>query len=104
MISRKFAIASLAAAAGLALGAGVALAQDKKVTLKLSYWVPPSHALTPGYKEWDEALRKATNGTLSIQLFPSSQLGSGPDHYDMVRRGIADIGLIIPAIHPAVSR
>ena len=26
-----------------------------------------------------------------IQLFPSSQLGSGPDHYDMVRRGIADI-------------
>ena len=100
MNSRKFAIASLAAAAGLALGAGVALAQDKKVTLKLSYWVPPSHALTPGYKEWDEALRKATNGTLSIQLFPSSQLGSGPDHYDMVRRGIADIGLINPGYTP----
>lgn len=82
------------------MGAATSLAQDKKVELKLSYWVPPSHMLTPGYKEWDEALKKATNGTLSITLYPSSQLGSGKDHYDMVRRGIADIGLINPGYTP----
>lgn len=92
----------IAALSALALGiaTGAALAQDRKVVLKLSYWVPPTHALTPGYKEWDEALRKATNGTLSIQLFPSSQLGSGPDHYDMVKGGVADIGLINPGYTP----
>ena len=84
----------------LSMAASAALAQDKRVVLKLSYWVPPTHALTPGYKEWDEALRKATNGTLSIQLFPSSQLGSGPDHYDMVKGGVADIGLINPGYTP----
>ncbi len=89
-----------AGAVALSMTASAALAQDKKVVLKLSYWVPPTHALTPGYKEWDEALRKATNGTLSIQLFPSSQLGSGPDHYDMIKGGVADIGLINPGYTP----
>ncbi len=93
---------ALAVPAILALAAALpaAQAQEKKVVLKLSYWVPPTHALTPGYKEWDEQLRKATNGSLSIQLFPSSQLGSGPDHYDMVKGGVADIGLINPGYTP----
>lgn len=89
-----------ASAVVLGIASGAALAQDRKVVLKLSYWVPPTHALTPGYKEWDEELRRATNGTLSIQLFPSSQLGSGADHYDMVKGGVADIGLINPGYTP----
>lgn len=89
-----------AGALALAIGVTGAQAQDKKVVLKLSYWVPPTHALTPGYKEWDEQLRKATGGSLSIQLFPSSQLGSGADHYDMVKGGVADIGLINPGYTP----
>ena len=75
-------------------------AQDKVVNLKLSYWVPPSHLLTPGYKDWAEAIEKASNGTITVTLFPSSQLGSGPDHYDMVKRGVADFGLINPGYTP----
>ena len=75
-------------------------AEDKKFNLKLSYWVPPSHLLTPGYKEWGEALKQASNDTITVTLYPSSQLGSGPDHYDMVKRGIADVGLINPGYTP----
>jgi TRAP-type C4-dicarboxylate transport system substrate-binding protein len=41
----------LAAALALGIGATGAEAQDKQVNLKLSYWVPPSHPLTPGYKD-----------------------------------------------------
>ena len=50
---------SLLGALALATGTTGALAQDKVVTLKLSYWVPPSHLLTPGYKDWAAALEKA---------------------------------------------
>jgi TRAP-type C4-dicarboxylate transport system substrate-binding protein len=73
-----------------------ALAADKKVTIKLSYWVPPTHKLTPGYKEWAADVQKQSGGTIKTVLFPSSQLGSGADHYDMVKRGVADMGLINP--------
>lgn len=86
---------ALSVVAGLALG-DAALAQDKRVTIKLSYWVPPSHLLTPGYKEWAASVEKASGGTIKTTLFPSSQLGSGFDHYDMVKRGVADFGLINP--------
>jgi TRAP-type C4-dicarboxylate transport system substrate-binding protein len=88
----------LASALALAVGGGAADAQE--VNLKLSYWVPPSHLLTPGYKEWGAALEKASNGTIKVTLFPSSQLGSGADHYDMVKSGIADVGLINPGYTP----
>jgi len=92
----------LLAAAALALATGAADAQtaDKKINLKLSYWVPPSHLLTPGYKEWADEITKLSNGSITVTLFPSSQLGSGPDHYDMVKRGVADVGLINPGYTP----
>ncbi len=88
------------AAAALTLATGAADAQDKKINIKLSYWVPPSHLLTPGYKEWGDSVQKASNGSITVTLFPSSQLGSGPDHYDMVKRGVADMGLINPGYTP----
>ena len=90
----------LLAAAAVALATGAANAQDKKINIKLSYWVPPSHLLTPGYKEWADEVTKLSNGSITVTLFPSSQLGSGPDHYDMVKRGVADFGLINPGYTP----
>jgi TRAP-type C4-dicarboxylate transport system substrate-binding protein len=90
----------LAGALAVMVGATGVSADEKKFNLRLSYWVPPSHKLTPGYKEWAEELEKASNGTIKTTLYPSSQLGSGHDHYDMVKRGIADVGLINPGYTP----
>ena len=90
----------LLAAGALALTVGGAQAADKQVNIKLSYWVPPPHKLTPGYKDWAAAVEKASGGTIKTTLFPSSQLGSGRDHYDMVKRGIANFGLINPGYTP----
>lgn len=90
----------LMAASAFALMISGAQAADKTVTIKLSYWVPPVHKLTPGYKDWAAAVEKASGGTIKTQLFPSSQLGSGRDHYDMVKRGIANFGLINPGYTP----
>jgi len=89
-----------AGAFAMTIGATGAPAADKTFNLRLSYWVPPSHKLTPGYKEWAAELEKASNGTVKTTLFPSSQLGSGQDHYDLVKRGIADVGLINPGYTP----
>jgi TRAP-type C4-dicarboxylate transport system substrate-binding protein len=90
----------LLAAALIVLATGASHAQERKFNLKLSYWVPPSHLLTPGYKEWAESVQKASNGSITVTLFPSSQLGSGQDHYDMVKRGIADFALVNPGYTP----
>jgi TRAP-type C4-dicarboxylate transport system substrate-binding protein len=90
----------IAGALAASIAASSAHAQDKQFNLKLSYWVPPSHLLTPGYKDWAAALEKASNGTIKVTLYPSSQLGSGHDHYDMVKSGIADFGLINPGYTP----
>jgi TRAP-type C4-dicarboxylate transport system substrate-binding protein len=90
----------LAGVLALSAAATSAYAQEKQFNLKLSYWVPPSHFLTPGYKDWAAALEKASNGSIKVTLYPSSQLGSGADHYDMVKSGIADFGLINPGYTP----
>ncbi|MCC6947354.1 MAG: TRAP transporter substrate-binding protein [Bradyrhizobiaceae bacterium] len=90
----------LACALALSAAASGASAQDKQINLKLSYWVPPSHLLTPGYKEWAASVEKASNGTIKTTLYPSSQLGSGADHYDMVKTGIADFVLVNPGYTP----
>lgn len=86
--------------ASVVMTAGSAGAQAKNVNIKLAYWVPPRHFLTPGYKEWGASVKKASGGTITTTLFPSSQLGSGRDHYDMVKRGIAGMGLINPGYTP----
>ncbi len=89
-----------AAGAALAMGMAAAGAAASDFNIKLSYWVPPTHLLTPGYKEWGESVEKASKGTITFKLYPSSQLGSGKDEYDMVKRGIADFGLINPGYTP----
>jgi TRAP-type C4-dicarboxylate transport system substrate-binding protein len=88
------------AAAGLAVGVAADRAAAADFTIKLSYWVPPTHLLTPGYKDWAASVEKDSHGTIKTKLYPSSQLGSGKDHYDMVKRGVADFGLINPGYTP----
>jgi TRAP-type transport system periplasmic protein len=90
----------LAGALALSVTASSAVAQDKQFKLKLSYWVPPSHLLTPGYEEWAASVEKSSNGTIKTTLYPSSQLGAGGDHYDMVKSGIADFVLVNPGYTP----
>lgn len=85
----------LATAAGLALVAGSAFAQE--VTLRLSHWVPATHpAQVLGMEPWIKSIREASGGRIDVAIFPAQQLGAAPDHYDMVRDGIADIGYVNP--------
>ena len=79
-----------------ALGAAAILisasAQAAEVELRLAHWLPPTHPVqTLGIEPWIESIRAASDGRIDVTVFPASQLGAAPDHYDMARDGIADI-------------
>ncbi len=78
-----------------ALVAGAATAQD--YTLRLAHWLPPTHPIhLLGIEPWVQSVEEASGGRIKIDIFPAQQLGAAPDHYDMVRDGIADISYVNP--------
>jgi len=102
MMTRKLALAlgALCAAASAVMAAQPAAAQDKPITLKISFWIPPAHPLIPATKAWADDIEKASGGTIKSVLFPSEQLGKAFDHYDMARDGIADLTYVNPGYQP----
>jgi tripartite ATP-independent transporter DctP family solute receptor len=54
---------------------GVASA-DEKVVLKLGYGTQPGHPIDVGARKFKELVEAKSNGTIAVNLFPSSQLGS----------------------------
>ncbi|WP_172294650.1 TRAP transporter substrate-binding protein [Pseudoruegeria sp. HB172150] len=86
-------------AAAVALGlASPVLAQTE---LSLAHWVPPTHPLqTLGMEPWAESIKEASDGRITITIYPAQQLGAAADHYDMARDGISDISFINPGYQP----
>jgi len=77
-----------------------ALAQDKAVELRFGHWVPPTHPMHAAAESWAESIKRASNGTINIRIFPAQQLGKAFDHYNMARDGIADIAHVNPGYEP----
>lgn len=76
------------------LAAGSAEAQT--VTLRMSYWSPPTSQPGPHFEEWAKQIGQASGGSLVVQTFPAAQLGKATDHYDMARDGVVDIAWAVP--------
>lgn len=94
--SIRGAIYAIAACGLTAMIAGTsALAAE---TLKLAHWVPPAHVLTSSTVEPLKAgLESATNGDLTIQVYPGGELGAGPlEQYVRAVQGVADITWGLP--------
>lgn len=84
-----------------ALVALPAAASAQGVELSLAHWLPPSHPIqTMGMEQWAQSISDATSGRVTINIFPASQLGAAPDHYDLARDGIADMAWINPGYQP----
>lgn len=80
-------LAGLAGAAFF-MQAGIASAQT---TLTLSSWVPQTHFLyTQFLAPFGERVSKATQGRVNIRVLPAA-IGSPPQHYELARKGAADI-------------
>ena len=96
---RKLAVHAAAAVLAVAVS-GAASAQDKPVELRFSHWVPASHPVHPAIEAWAESIRQASNGTITMKIYPAQQLGKAFDHYNMARDGIADIAHTNPGYEP----
>jgi TRAP-type transport system periplasmic protein len=82
--------------AGAAVVAAGAMAQAKE--LQISTWLPPTHSLHKQMEEWAKEIEAETNGSLDVNIYPSSQMGAAQDHFDMVRDGIVEMSIAAPTL------
>lgn len=87
----------------LLVGAGV-LAPAEARELKLAHFMPPVHKLHRAiFVPFAKDVEKATNGELTIKIYPSGQLGRGPvQQYKRVVEGVADIVFGIQSYSPGL--
>lgn len=72
--------------------------------LKLGHFLPPRHTNhTALMQPWAEEVAKRSNGSLTIRIYPSLQLGGTPEgQYNQVLSGISDISFFTPGYTPTV--
>jgi len=92
---------TLISAIGLfALTAPAAFAKE----LKLAHFLPTRHTNhTVVMQPWADEVGKRSNGSLTVKVYPSLQLGgTPPGMYNQVLSGVADIAFLTPGYTPTV--
>jgi TRAP-type C4-dicarboxylate transport system substrate-binding protein len=92
---------ALAAVVGL-FGAAAPAAIAKE--LKLAHFLPTRHTNHAVVMQpWADEVAKRSNGSLTIKVYPSLQLGgTAPGMYNQVLSGVADIAFVTPGYTPTV--
>lgn len=87
---------------GLCLSAGLlasaplstAFAQDKTEVIRFSNWLPPAHYIvTEMLEPWAQKVNEVTEGRVEVEFI--NPLGKPQAHLDLVRNGIADMGMSV---------
>jgi TRAP-type C4-dicarboxylate transport system substrate-binding protein len=60
----------------------------KKYTLKMSTQLNETHPMVEGFKSWAKKVEEKTNGGITIQIYPSAQLGSDEDVIEQALQGV----------------
>lgn len=78
----------------LVLGSTPVLAQSAPtINLKFSTWHPPaSREVTTVWTPMLEELKKRSDGRITYTLYAGGALGKGPEHFDIVKKGLSDMG------------
>ncbi len=84
----------------LALGSGIAAAQQQPIELKLAYFVGDQHAMSQWLIKWADKLEKDSGGRIVVKRFPGSQMGPVQQHYDLARTGQADVAWFLHGATP----
>ncbi len=80
------------AAVGMGLGAE-RLAFAQSTNLKFSTWHPPvSREVKTVWAPMMEEVRKRSGGKMTSTMYAGAALGKGPDHFDIVAKGLSDLG------------
>lgn len=68
-------------------------AKEKPVTLQIGYANNPGEPFDLGVREWERLIEERSNGSIQVEVFPSSQLGSKNDLIDQMLAGDSVITL-----------
>jgi TRAP-type transport system periplasmic protein len=64
-----------------------------KMHIKFSTWHPPaSREVKTVWEPMLEELKKRSDGRISYTIYAGAALGKGPEHYDIVDKGLSDMG------------
>ena len=75
--------------------AGSALAQDKKIVLRVADSFPAGHYVVEyATKFWMDSVTKATGGMVTFEYYPSEQLGKAKDFLALTQSGVTDIAYV----------
>ncbi len=78
--------------------AGSALAQDKKIVLRVADSFPANHYIVDyATKFWMDSVTKATGGAVTFEYYPSEQLGKAKDFLALTQSGVTDVAYVAPA-------
>ncbi|MHB8765357.1 MAG: TRAP transporter substrate-binding protein [Deferrisomatales bacterium] len=91
--SKVLAVALAGAALAVSALGSPATAAESTMHLKFSTWHPPaSREVKTVWTPMLEELKKRSNGRITYTLYAGGALGSGPEHYDIVKNGLSDMG------------
>jgi TRAP-type C4-dicarboxylate transport system substrate-binding protein len=72
---------------------GARAEEKKSIHLKFSTWHPPvSREVKTVWIPMLEELKKRSNGRITYTLYAGGALGKGPEHFDIVKNGLSDMG------------
>ena len=75
------------------LPAGTMAQSKSTMNIRFSTWHPPvSREVKTVWIPMLEELKKRSNGRITYTLYAGAALGSGPEHYDIVAKGLSDMG------------
>lgn len=74
-----------------AAGAQEAQGAQEKYVLKFNHVLTPQDPYHAAFQKWADAVAEQTNGNLTIEVFPSAQLGVEEDILEQIRQG-ANVG------------
>ncbi len=86
---------TLFVALALVLTAGIGTYAEAKSTMhiKFSTWHPPaSREVKTVWIPMLEELKKRSGGRITYTMYAGSALGKGPAHFDIVKKGLSDMG------------
>jgi TRAP-type transport system periplasmic protein len=79
--------AALLSANGVAEKKSVGVSPANPIVIQIGYEINPGEPLDLGCHEWQKIIAQKSNGTMRVELFPSSQLGKKTDLIDQMMAG-----------------
>lgn len=80
---------------GVALGAGLGTFEmaQAQTNIRFSTWhVPVGYEVKTVWEPMLEELKKKSKDRISFNMFAGGALGKGPEHFDIVAKGLSDMG------------